>query len=74
MILDGGAPITLGWAPNGFQFYGVIATGGFEIFRLEEPDGKVGHARFVLADDFTYGIALLPIFGDSFESGDTSAW
>ncbi len=74
MILDGGAPITLGWAPNGFQFYGVIDTRGFESFRLEETDGKVGQARFVFADDFTFGIALSTIFADGFESGDTSRW
>jgi len=74
MILDGGAPITLGWAPNGFQFYGVIDTGGFETFRLQETDGKVGQARFVFADDFTFGITLSTIFADGFESGDTLAW
>ncbi len=74
MILDGGAPINLGWVPNGFQFYGVIDTGGFESFRLEETDGKVGQARFVFGDDFTFGIALSKIFADGFESGDTSAW
>lgn len=74
MILDGGVPITLGWASNGFQFYGVIDTGGFETFRLEETDGKVGQARFVFADDFTFGTSLSTIFADGFESGDTLAW
>jgi hypothetical protein len=74
MILDGGTPIGLGYAPNGFQFYGVIDTLGFQTFRVEETDGKVGQARFVFADDFTFGTSLSPIFGDGFESGDTLAW
>ena len=74
MILDGAAPINLGSAPNGFQFYGVIRTLGFETFRIEETDGKVGQARFVFGDDFTFGTSLSEIFLDGFESGDTSAW
>lgn len=68
MILDGGEPITLGSAPNGFQFYGVINTFGFESFRIEETDGKIGQARFVFADDFTFGTSLSIIFADGFES------
>lgn len=68
MILDGGAPITLGIAPIGFQFYGVINTLGFESFRIEETDGKIGQARFIWADDFTFGISLSIIFADGFES------
>ena len=47
---------------------------GFETFRIEETDGKVGQARFVFGDDFTFGTSLLEIFLDGFESGDTSAW
>jgi len=74
MILDGGAPITLGWAPNGFQFYGVIDTGGFETFRLQETDSNVEQARFGFAHDFTFGITLSTSFSDGFESGDTLAW
>jgi hypothetical protein len=74
MILDGGTPIGLGSAPNGFQFYGVIDTQGFGTFRIEETDGKVGQERFVFADDFTFGTSLSEIFIDGFESGDTSAW
>ena len=68
MILDGGEPIALGSAPNGFQFYGVINTLGFESFRIEETDGKIGQARFVFADDFTFGLSLSTIFADGFES------
>ncbi len=70
MILDGGSPIALGSAPNGFQFYGVIHTLGFESFRIEETDGKIGQARFVFADDFTFATSLSIIFADGFESGD----
>jgi hypothetical protein len=70
MILDGGAPITLGIAPIGFQFYGVINTLVFESFRIEETDGKIGQARYVWADDFTFGTSLSIIFADGFESGD----
>ena len=47
---------------------------GFETFRIEETDGKVGQARFVFGDDFTFGTSLSEIFLDGFESGDTSAW
>jgi hypothetical protein len=72
--LDTGLPIALGSAPNGFQFYGVIDTRGFEAFRFEDRDGKIGQARYVFADDFTIGFALSEIFSDGFESGDTSAW
>lgn len=74
MILDGGPAISLGYAANGFQFYGVIDTLGFETFRIEERDGKIGQARYVFADDFTYGTSFSPIFSDGFESGDTTAW
>ena len=74
MILDGGMPIGLGTAPNLFQFYGVIDILGFETFRIEETDGKVGQARYVFGDDFTFGTSLWAIFADGFESGDTLAW
>jgi hypothetical protein len=74
MILDGGAPINLGGAGNGFQFYGVIDTSGFQTFRIEEVDGKVGQARYVFADDFTFGISTASIFADGFESGATGEW
>lgn len=74
MILDGGARIDLGGAPNDFQFYGVIDTNGFETFRIEERDGKLGQARYVFADDFTFGSVLSEIFSDGFEAGSTSAW
>ena len=74
MILDGGPRIGLGSVPLGFQFYGVIDTLGFETFRIEERDGKIGQARYVFADDFTFGTSSSPIFSDGFESGDTSAW
>ena len=67
MILDGGVPIPLGSAPNGHQFYGVINTLGFDTFRIEETDGKVGQARFVFADDFTFGTTSTMIFADGFE-------
>lgn len=74
IILDGGTPIGLGSAPIGFQFFGVIDIRGFETFRIEETDGKVGQLRFVFGDDFTFGTSLSEIFIDGFESGDTSAW
>lgn len=74
VILDGGVPLNLGIARNGFQFFGVIVTSGFDSFRIEETDGKVGQARYVFADDFTFGIVSSEIFVDGFESGDTSAW
>jgi len=74
MILDGGAPIDLGGAGNDFQFFGVIDTLGFVTFRIEEIDGKLGQARYVFGDDFTFGTSLLTIFADGFESGDTSVW
>ncbi len=73
-ILDGGTPIGLGGVPPGFQFYGVIDTRGFETFRFEERDGKIGQARYVFADDFTVGTSLSVIFSDGFESGDASLW
>jgi len=56
MILDGGAPIGLGRVFVGeHQFFGVIDTGGFNSFRVEETDGKVGQTRLVFGDDFTFG-------------------
>ena len=70
MILDGSAPIALGSVPNGFQFYGVVHTLGFETFRIEETDGKIGQERFVFADDFTFGTTILIVFADGFESGN----
>jgi hypothetical protein len=48
----------------------VIHTLGFESFRIEETDGKIGQARFVFADDFTFATSLSIIFADGFESGD----
>lgn len=74
MILDGGAPIGLGNVPSGHQFYGVIDTGGFTTFRFEDIDGKIGQARYVFADDFTFGITSTTIFADGFETGDVSMW
>ena len=67
MILDGGATVSMGSASCGHQFYGVINTAGFVTFRVEETDGKVGQARYVFADDFTYGTSSGVIFTDSFE-------
>lgn len=67
MILDGGAAVSMGSAPNGQQFYGVINTAGFVTFRIEETDGKVGQARYVFADDFTFGASSGVIFTDGFE-------
>ena len=67
MILDGGVPIPMGSAPNGHQFYGVINTLGFDTFRIEETDGKVGQARHIFADDFTFGTTSTMIFIDGFE-------
>ena len=56
MILDGGAAIGLGrLSGGGHQFFGVIDTGGFTSFRVEETDGKVGQSRLVFGDDFTLG-------------------
>lgn len=73
-LLDDGPPIGLGGVPSGFQFYGVIDTQGFETFRFQEIDGKVGQSRYVFADDFFIGMPLSAIFSDGFEIGDTSAW
>lgn len=67
MILDGGVPVSMGSAPNGHQFYGVINTAGFVSFRVEETDGKVGQPRYVFADDFLFGISSAAIFADGFE-------
>jgi len=67
MILDGGAPISMGNAPSGHQFYGVINTAGFITFRVEETDGKIGQARHVFADDFIFGISSRGNFEDGFE-------
>ncbi len=56
MILDGGAPIGLGRVYVGSpQFFGVIDTAGFDSFRVEETDGKVGQVRLVFGDDFSFG-------------------
>ena len=75
MILDGGAPIDLGRAGAGYQFFGVIDIGGFSTFRFEDVDGKVGQERYVWADDFTFGTgSASEIFSNGFESGDTTAW
>ncbi len=53
MYLDGGARIGLGrLSVGGHQFFGVINTGGFSSFRIEETDGKVGQERYVFGDDF----------------------
>jgi len=76
MILNGGAPIGLGVVPTGdHQFFGVIDSSGFNSFRVEETDGKVGQIRIVFADDFTIA-GMFPdfIFFDGFESGGTLAW
>lgn len=55
IILDGGAPLG-GWRTFDFNFMGVIDSrpGGFQSFRFEETDGKVGQAFYVWADDFTF--------------------
>jgi len=56
MILDGGAPIGLGQVYAGeIPFFGVINTAGFDTFRVEETDGKIGQLRRVFGDDFTLG-------------------
>ena len=51
LILDEGTPISLGrlTSPD-HQFFGVVDTTGFNSFRLEEVDGKVGNERLVFAD------------------------
>ena len=54
MIVDGGTPIGLGLLTvGGHQFFGVVDTNGFNTFRVEETDGKVGQRRYVFGDDFT---------------------
>lgn len=63
VILDGGAPISLGLA--GFyeeQFHGVIDAGssGFSEFEFREMDGKVGQALYVWFDDFRIAAAGIP--------------
>jgi hypothetical protein len=56
IILDGGAPIGLGRVFVGeHQFFGVIEAAGFDSFRFEETDGKIGQTRLVFGDDFTLG-------------------
>jgi hypothetical protein len=75
LILDGGLPIGLGKISVGTeQFLGVIDTGGFTSFRIEETDGKIGDARLVFADEFSFGVDSFALFADGFESGDLSAW
>jgi len=76
VILDGGPPISLGRVYVGdHQFFGVIDTGGLTSFRFEETDGKLGQARLVFADDFTFAQSdPSHVFSDGFESGGTSAW
>jgi hypothetical protein len=76
VILDGGPPVSLGpLYVGGHQFFGVIDTGGLTSFRFEETDGKLGQARLVFADDFTFAhTGRISIFSDGFESGDTLAW
>ena len=76
LILDGGPPIALGRVYVGdHQFFGVIDTGGLTSFRFEETDGKLGQARLVFADDFTFAHSgRISIFSDGFESGDTLKW
>jgi hypothetical protein len=75
-ILDGGSQIALGRVYVGdHQFFGVIHTGGLTSFRFEETDGKLGQARLVFADDFTFAQnGPSHIFSDGFESGGTLAW
>ena len=56
IMLDGGAPIGLGKLfVGGHQFFGVIDTASFKVFRVEETDGKIGQSRLVFADDFVFG-------------------
>ncbi|MCU0305047.1 MAG: Ig-like domain-containing protein [Thermoanaerobaculales bacterium] len=58
MYLDGGPRIGLGrLTVGGHQFFGVIDTGGFSSFRIEESDGKVGQERYVFGDDFILATA-----------------
>lgn len=67
-ILDAGPATTMGWiSAGGYHFYGVIDPSGFDSFRLEELDGKIGQVRYVYGDDFTFGISLDTNFSDSFE-------
>jgi hypothetical protein len=62
VILDGGPPIGLGLVSGGeAQFFGVIDTAGITSFRVEETSGKVGQARYVFGDDFTFGAAAADI-------------
>ena len=76
VILDGGPPISLGRIYVGdHQFFGVIDTGGLTSCRFEETDGKIGQARLVFADDFTFAQSgPFHVFSDGFESGGTLAW
>ena len=75
LILDGGLPIGLGKISVGTeQFLGVIDTTGFTSFRIEETDGKIGDARLVFADEFSFGTDSTVIFADGFESGNMTAW
>jgi hypothetical protein len=62
VILDGGAPITLGLLSTpGHQFFGVIDSAGFTTFRFEETSGKLGQNRFVFADDFRFGMDFMAV-------------
>jgi hypothetical protein len=62
VLLDGGAQIGLGRLPDpGHHFLGVIRTTAFSTFQFREMDGKVGQARFIFADDFTFGTGDAPI-------------
>ena len=56
-ILDGSNQINVGKLPDpGHHFLGVIDTNGFTEFEAREIDGKIGQARFIFADDFTFAI------------------
>jgi hypothetical protein len=55
------------------KFFGVIDTTGFTEFEIVETEGVVEDQKLIFGDDFTLS-ALVPLFSDGFESGNTSAW
>ena len=70
-----GRPLALGKLyVGGHQFFGVIDSDGFDSFRIEEIDGKVGQEQYVFGDDFVFATGGSLIFSDGFETADLGAW
>jgi hypothetical protein len=58
------------------SFFGVMNPAGITEVEFRETEGSSGDPKYIFGDDFSFGrvVCYSAIFGDGFESGDTSGW